>query len=116
MIEESKHCSEAMKKYFNKIFVMTKKYNENFKNSTNCWICNSDYVNNDFKVKDLCHITRKYKGSAYSDCNINHILNQKIPVVFYNLKSHDSHLITQELGKFNVKINVIPNALEKYTL
>ena len=36
MIEESKHCSEAMKKHFNKIFVMTKKYNENFKNSTNC--------------------------------------------------------------------------------
>ena len=42
------------------------------------------------------------------------LLNHKIPVVFHNLKNYDSHLIMQELGKFNLKINVIPNGLEKY--
>ena len=36
------------------------------------------------------------------------------PIVFHNLKSYDSHLIMQEQGKFNLKINVIPNGLEKY--
>ena len=41
-------------------------------------------------------------------------LNHTIPVVFYNLKNYDSHLIMQELGKFNLKINVISNGLEKY--
>ena len=41
-------------------------------------------------------------------------LNHIIPVVFYNLKNYDSHLIMQELGKFNLKINVISNGLEKY--
>ena len=41
-------------------------------------------------------------------------LNHKIPAVFHNLKNYDSHLIMQELGKFNLKINVIPNGLEKY--
>ena len=40
--------------------------------------------------------------------------NQKIPVVFRNLKNYDSHLIMQELGKFNFEINVIPNRLDKY--
>ena len=34
MIEESKYCSEVMKKDFNKELVMTKKDNENFKSST----------------------------------------------------------------------------------
>ena len=42
-------------------------------------------------------------------CNINVTLNHKISVVLYNLKSYDSRLILQELGKFNLKINVIPN-------
>ena len=31
-----------------------------------------------------------------------------------NFKNYDSHLIKQELGKFNLKISVLPNGLEKY--
>ena len=34
--------------------------------------------------------------------------------MFYKLKNYGSHLIMQELGKFNFKINVMPNGLEKY--
>ena len=41
-------------------------------------------------------------------------LTKKIPVIFHNLKGYDSHLIFSELNKFDVKINVIPNGLEKY--
>ena len=48
------------------------------------------------------------------DCNISVKLNHKIFAVFHNLKNYDLHLIMQELGKFNLKINVIPNGLEKY--
>ena len=50
----------------------------------------------------------------HRDCNINLQLNHKIAVIFHNLKKFDSHLIWQELGKFSLKINVIPNGLEKY--
>ena len=39
---------------------------------------------------------------------------KKISAVFHNLKNYDSHFIRQELGKFNLKINAIPNGLEKY--
>ena len=35
-------------------------------------------------------------------------------MVFHKLKNYDSHLIMKELGKFNLKKNVIPNGLEKY--
>ena len=34
--------------------------------------------------------------------------------MFHNLKGYDSHLIFNKLHKFNLKINVIPNGLEKY--
>ena len=34
--------------------------------------------------------------------------------MFYNLKNYDSYLTMQELGKFSLKINLVPNGLEKY--
>ena len=114
MTEESKYCSEAMKKHFTKELVMTKEDNEDFTKSPKCWTCDNDYVDTDVKVRDPCHITGKYRVSAHRDCNTNLKLNHKIPVVFHNLKSYDSHLIMQELSKFNLKIKVTPNGLEKY--
>ena len=36
MIEEIKCCSNVTKKYLNKELVLTKKDNEDFKNSTKC--------------------------------------------------------------------------------
>ena len=66
------------------------------------------------KIRDHHPITGKYRGSAHSDCNINLKLTKKVPVVFHNLRGYDSHLIMQELRKSDVKIDVIPNGLEKY--
>ena len=64
--------------------------------------------------RDYSHISQKYRGSVHTDCNINIKLKHKIPIIFHNLKNYDSHLIMQKLGKFNFKINVIPNGLEKH--
>ena len=95
---------------------MIKEDNEDFENSNKCWICDNDCVDGDVKVRNHCHITGEYRGSAHRDYNINVKLNHKTSVVFHNLKNYnyDLHLIMQELGKFNLKINVIPNGLENY--
>ena len=61
---------------------------------------------------DHYNITGEYRESTNKDFNIDVNLSHKIPVVFHNLKNFDYHLIMQELGKFNVKINVIPNELK----
>ena len=95
MIKESKYCSDVMKKHFNKELVMTKEDNEDFENSGKCWICDNDYIDGNVKVRDDCHITGKYKGSAHRDCNINLTLNHKSPIVFFNLKSYDFHHFMQ---------------------
>ena len=65
-------------------------------------------------MRDHCHVTRKYRGSAHNVCNRSYRLTNKIPVIFHNLRGYDSHLIMQEIGKFNKVINVIPNNMEKY--
>ena len=46
--------------HFSKELVMTKEDNEDFKNSSKCWIYENDYVDYDVKVRDHRHITGKY--------------------------------------------------------
>ena len=46
--------------------------------------------------------------------NVNLGLTKKVSVIIHNLRGYDSHLIMQEIGKFDLKENVIPNGLEKY--
>ena len=41
-------------------------------------------------------------------------LTKNVSVIFYNLRGYESHLIFYELKNFDVKIDVIPNRLEKY--
>ena len=65
MIEESKYCSDVMKKHFNKELLMTKNDNGDFENSTKCWIFDNDYIDNDVKVRDHFPITGKYRGFAH---------------------------------------------------
>ena len=67
-----------------------------------------------FCFRDHCHITGKFRGTAHWSCNINLQLTKKVSVIFYILRGYNSHLILCELNKFDVKINLIPNGLEKY--
>ena len=73
-----------------------------------------NFDNDEEKVRDHCHITGKLRGAAHWDCNINFCLTKKISAIFHNLRGYDIHLIFNELNKFDVKISVIPNGLEKY--
>ena len=102
-----------MKKFFNKNLIMTEKEEHLFQESNNCRICKK-LIDNDEKVRDHCNVTGKFRGAAYWNCNINFQLTKNFPVIFHNLKGYDSHLTFSELHKFNLKINVIPNGLEKY--
>ena len=92
---------------------MTKEENEDFKNSAKCQIYDNDYIDNNVIVRDHCHITGKYRGSAHRDCNINLKLNHKIPIGFHSLKNYYSKIM-KELDKFSLEISVIPNGLGKY--
>ena len=41
-------------------------------------------------------------------------MTKNFPVIFYNLRGSDSHLIMQKIGKFDVKVGITPNGLEKH--
>ena len=59
-------------------------------------------------------MTSNFRGAAHWDCNINLQLTKKVSAIFHNMRSFDNHLILNELDKFDVKISVKPNGLEKY--
>ena len=103
-----------MNKHFNKNLIMSEKEKHLFQQSNSCWICKNLIDNNEEKVRDYCHVTGKFRGAAHWDCNINFQLTKKVPVIFHNLRGYDSHLVFNELDKFDVKTSVIPNGLGKY--
>ena len=114
IFNEYNYCRKIMRKYFSKNLIMSAKENELFEMTNICWICDGLIENTDNKVRDHCHLAGKYRGSAHYSCNFNLKITKKVPVIFHNLKGYDSHLIFIELSKFDVKISVIPNGLEKY--
>ena len=59
-MNESEYCCGVIEREFNKPYVMNKKNHKDFKKSTNCWICQKQYKDDNVKVKDHYHITGKY--------------------------------------------------------
>ena len=131
MLEEANWCKSKMKKNFNKPLKMTKENEADFQKDTKCYICNIKYTDKDIHVRDHCHITGKFRGSAHQDCNLKLQMkpdNIKIPVIFHNLRGYDSHFIMQQIGEiakkhtyknkrgeeYHMNINCIPNNMEKY--
>ena len=58
----------------------------------------------DNKERDHDQVTGKHWGFC---------LAKKVSVIFHNLRVYASSLIMQEIGKFNIKINVILKELKK---
>ena len=131
ILEEVKWCKKVMKKHFNKPLKMSNEDEQEFKKSTRCHICDKKYNEEDIRVRDHCHITGVFRGSAHQDCNLKLKMKPeeiKIPVIFHNLRGYDSHFIMQKLGQIvkkhtyknnkgddkQMNINAIPNNMEKY--
>ena len=126
MFEEVKNCQKIIRDNFNKPLKMTGEDEKAFEKATHCHICEKKYKVDDVPVRDHCHITGKYRGSAHQTCNLKLQISAekiKIPVIFHNLKGYDSHFIINELGELikkaketeeRISINVIAQNAEKY--
>ena len=86
---------------------MSEEKQEQFQSSNICWVCGKLIDDDDEKIRDHFYITASFRGADLQ-------LNKKVPVIFYNLRGYDSHLIFYEFNKFDVKVDIIPNRLEQY--
>ena len=130
MLEEVEYCKAVIKKHFNKPLVMTEDDEQCFRTMDGCHISGEKYTDKDVRVRDHCHITGKFRGSAHQECSLKLRIKPediKIPVIFHNLRGCDSHFIMQQIGEIANKyahkdkkgkeqpltINAIPNNMEK---
>ena len=87
IFNEYSYCKSIMKINFNKNLIMSAEEQEQFKRSEISWICNKLIDVN--KLRDNCIITRKYRGAAHWNCNINLKISKKLPIIFNNLRGYD---------------------------
>ena len=83
-----------------------------FRTAETCHVCYKPLGGD--SVRDHCHITGEYRGTAHNTCNLKLRLNTSIPVVFHNLGAYDSHLLMQAISKVMGSVSCIPNNMEKY--
>ena len=81
ILDEYEYCRRIRRDHFDKSLIMSAEEEEMFQNACSCWICGKLFDLMDEKVRDHCHISRKFRGAAHFSCNA-----KKVPVVFHNLK------------------------------
>ena len=67
-----------------------------------CYICKKEFNNNEkknYKVRDHCHYTGKYRGAAHNICNLRYKVPKEIHIVFHNGSIYDYQFIIKELVK-----------------
>ena len=83
-----------------------------------CYICKKEFNNNDkknYKVRDHCHYTGKYRGAAHNICNLRYKVPKEMPIVFHNGSIYDYHFIIKELVKeFEGNFECLGENTEKY--
>ena len=80
ILKEYKYCKKVMKKHFNKNLISVEE-EEQFQSSNARWICKKLIDNDDEKVRDHCHVTGKFRGTAHWSCDINLQLTKKVPII-----------------------------------
>ena len=85
--------------------LLTKEQQESYKNAKICYICEEKFENRYLKdkkyhkVRDHCHYTGEYRGSAQSICNLKYSVPKKKFIAFHNGSNYDYHFIMKELAE-----------------
>ena len=79
--------------------------NKFYEKQKQCHICEKEFCTNennenDFKykkIRDHCHYTGKFRGTAHSIGNLRYKVPKNIPTVIHNRSTYDDHFIIKQL-------------------
>ena len=67
------------------------------------------------KIRDHCHYTGKFRGTAHNICNLRYKVQREIPVIIHNGSKYDYHFIIKELAEeFKGQFECLGENTEKY--
>ena len=103
---------------------LTNEEKESYENQETCHICEKEFCidkdnKKEFKLKqkvrDHCHYTGKYRGSAHSICNLRYKITKETPVLFHNGSTYDYYFIIKQLAReFKGYFHCLGENTEKY--
>ena len=82
------HATRTINHEKKKIISLTKEEKINYNDQKVCYICKKEFDTIDkknYKVRDHCHYTDKYRGAAHNICNLRYKVPKEIPVAFNNV-------------------------------
>ena len=100
-----------------KMVLLTTEEKVHYNKQKICYICKKEFNNDkkNYKVRDHCHYTGKYRGAAHNICNLRYKVPKEIPIVFHNGSTYDYHFIIKELVKeFKGTFECVGENTEKY--
>ena len=120
-----KHVVKLTHKIYQDYYKKPKPYNltteeeKDYQSATKCHICEQKLfrdkkINKILKVRDHCHFTGEYRGTAHNECNLKCRKPLILPVIFHNLQGYDAHLFIKQLAKISGDLTSIPSTEEKY--
>ena len=96
------HATKIINYEKKKMTPLTTKEKIHYNEQEICYICKKEFDKSDiknYKVRDHCHYTDKYRGAAHNICNLRYKIPKEVPVVFHNGSTYDYHFIIKELVK-----------------
>jgi hypothetical protein len=82
--------------------------------ATRCYVCQREWLQADFKVRNHIHMRGKYRSAAHRSCNLKIRNPNFYPVFIDNLPNYDVHLFIKEFGNVEGDLKIIPETDEKY--
>jgi hypothetical protein len=94
-----------------------------FRSATRCCLCDEETIwerpkynkngtrslADGSKVRHHDHQTGRYIGAAHSKCNLQHVQQKKVTVLFHNLSGYDSHFLAQAFSNKFGEVDVLSN-------
>ena len=93
------HATKIINYEKKKMIPLTTKEEIDYYKQKICYICKKEFDKRNYKVRDRCHYTGKYRGAAHNICNLQYKIPKEVPVVFHNGSTYDYHFIIKELVK-----------------
>src|SRR5271169_421224 len=81
LFEEEKEIDKYMKKFCKTDMIMTAEQIVKYDRAMECYICKGYFTVINKKVRDHCHVSRKYRGAACNRFNLQMKLTHKFPVI-----------------------------------
>ena len=112
-----KHATKIVNYEKKKMIPLTIKEETDHNKQKICYIYKKEFDKKNYKVRDHCHYTGKYRGVAHNICYLRYKIPKEIPIVFHNGSTYDYHFIIKELVKgFKGNFECLGENTEKYKI